>query len=126
MSCDIVVSYDHVTTTRDVSYDHVTSTGVVSYDPVTSTGVVSYDHVSSTGVVSYDHVTTTGVVSYDLVTILTDDSKLLSPSFHKLQELANWHRHRSSPPTHIRWRNKNLLTSPQCAHQISKLPLLRL
>ena len=85
---------------------------VVSYDHVTTTGVVSYDHVTSTGVISIDHVTTTGVVSYDLVTALTDDSKLLSPSFHGLQELANWHCHRSPLPTHIRRQNKKLLTSP--------------
>jgi hypothetical protein len=86
-----VVSYDQVTTTRVVSYDQVTTTGVVSYDQVTTTRIVSYDHITTTRVVSYDQVTTTAVVSYDLVTTLTDNSKLLSPSFHGLQEVANWH-----------------------------------
>ena len=91
MSHQNVVSYDQVRTTRVVSYDHVTTTGVVSYDQVTTTRVVNYHHVTTARVISYDHVTTTGVVSYDLVTTLTDDSKLLSPSFHGLQEVANWH-----------------------------------
>ena len=92
MSCQNVVSYDQVTSTRVVSYDQVTTTGVISYDQVTTTRVVSYDHVTTTRVISCDQVTTTGVVSYNLVTTLTDNSTLLSPSFHGLQEVANWHR----------------------------------
>jgi hypothetical protein len=101
-----------VTTGRVVSYDLVTTTRVISYNHVTTTRVVSYDQVTTDRVVSYNHVTTTKVASYDLVTTLTDDSKLLSPSFHALQVVANWHCHRSSPPTHIRPQNKKLLTSP--------------
>ena len=92
MSCQNVVSYDHVTTGRVVSYDSVT-TRVVSYEPVTTNRVISYDPVATTRVISYDPVMTTRVVSYDLVTTLNDDSKLLSPSFHRLQEVANWHHH---------------------------------
>ena len=86
----------------------VSCQNVVSYDQVTTTRVVSYDHVTTTRVVSYDQLTTTGVVSYDLVTTLTDDSKLLSPSFHWLQEVDNWHRHRLPHPTHVRLRNKKV------------------
>jgi hypothetical protein len=99
LSCQNVVSYDHVTTTRVISDNHVTTTGVLSYDHVTTTWVVSYDHVTTTGVVSYDLVMTTRVVSYDLATTLTDNSKLLSSSFHWLKEVANWHCHRLPPPT---------------------------
>jgi hypothetical protein len=66
----------------------MTTTRVISYDHVTTTRVVPYDHVTTTGVVSYDLVTNTRVVSYDPVTTLTDDSKLLSPSFHDLQMMT--------------------------------------
>ena len=75
------------TTGRVISYDSVTATRVVSYDPVTTNRVVTYDPVATTRVVSYNFVMTTRVVSYDLVTTLTDDSLLLSPSFHRLQEV---------------------------------------
>ncbi len=77
MSHDIVVSYDHVTS------------DAVRYDHVTSDAVVRYDHVTSDAAVRYDHVTSGVVVSHDVATTLTDDSKLLSCSFHELQELAN-------------------------------------
>ena len=49
-----------------------------------------YDHVTSDVVVRYNHVTSGVVVSHDLTTTLTGGSKLLSPSFHDLHELANW------------------------------------
>ena len=88
VSCQNVVSYDQMTSGKFLSYNLVTTTRVVSYNPVTTNRVVSYDPVATTRVVSYDPVMTTRAVSYDLVTTLTDDSKLLSPSFHGLQEVT--------------------------------------
>ena len=80
-------------TGKVVSYNSVTTSRVVSYNLVTTNRVVSYGPVATTRVVSYDPVITTRVVSYDLMTTLTDNSKVFSPSFHRLQEVANWHHH---------------------------------
>ena len=71
----------------------VSCQSVVSYNHVTTGWVISYDLVMATESSVYNPVTTTRVVSYNLVITLTDDSKLLSPSFHGLQEVANWHHH---------------------------------
>ncbi len=81
MSCQNVVSYDHVTTGR-----------VVSYSSVTTTRVLSYDLVTTNRVVSYDPVTTTRVVSYNLVTTLTDDSELLPCFFGGIRYQAFFKR----------------------------------
>ena len=107
MSCQNVVSYNHVTTDRVVSYDSVTNTRVVNYNPVTANRVSSYNLVATTRVISYDPVMTTRVISCDLVTTLTDGSKLRSPFFHGLQEVAVWHHHLQ--PTSV-GRTKKLLT----------------
>ena len=110
MSCQNVVSYDHVTTGR-----------VLSYDSVTTTRVISYDLVTTNRVVSYDPVTTTRVVSYNLVTTLTDDSdEILSPSFHRLQEVPSI----TTSKPHPLAEQKILLTSPYsmyCEHTQNKI-----
>ena len=63
VSCQNVISSNHVTTSRVISYDSVTTTRVISYNPVTTNRVISYNLVATTAVVSYDPVMTTRVVS---------------------------------------------------------------
>ena len=110
-----------MTISRVVSYDSVTTTRVVSYNLVTTNRVVSYDPVKTTRVVSYNPVTTTRVVSYDLVTTLTDNSdELLSPSFHRLQEVPSITTSNPRPSA----EQKILLTSPYgvyCEHTKNKI-----